>query len=494
MSHGIQQSMMRGAAWMLMFKLLDRSLALVSTLVLVRILAPEDFGIVAMAVSFIAMAELLSAFGFDLALIHNQNASADHYHTAWTCNVLLGAFITVVLIASAKPIAAFYNRPDVFWVVCVLGLGATIGGLENVGIVAFRKELAFRNEFGFLLSKKLIGVLVTVPLAIWLRSYWALVIGTLVSRTSGTLISYLIHPFRPRFSLARLADLMVFSKWMLINSIIIVFKEKTTDFVIGSLQGPRALGLFSVSNEFATLPHTEIAAPINRALLPAFAKIQDDRADVHASFIAAIRMLALFVVPAAAGIYAIAPNLVPVVLGSKWLDAIPLMEILPIAGGLVAMHSPICALLVANGRPDSVAWSHAVYVVTLLVALFLLVPRYAAPGAAYALLAASIIATPAYLFQAKRRVGIRTIPFLQAVARPVMASAVMVLTVRGVVPVADPHTTLPHALLLLLGGIALGAVTYAAAALAIWILYGRPAGAEQVVLSRVMSMLRRRGS
>ena len=487
----IQRSMTRGTAWMMLFKLVERSLGFVSTLILVRLLSPADFGIVAMAISFIAMAELLSAFGFDLALIHKQDATESHYHTAWTCNVLFGLVITAVMIAFAQPIATFYNRPDVFWVVCILAVGPSIGGLENIGVVAFRKDLNFRKEFVFLISKKLTGVLVTVPLAFWLHSYWALVAGMLTSRICGTTISYLVHPFRPRLSLASIGELMHFSKWIFVNNVVIFFKERTTDFVVGGLKGPTALGLYNVSSEFSNLPLTELAAPMNRALLPAYAKIQDDRDGIRTAFRNTIGILALIAIPAAIGICAIAPLLVPVILGANWLKARPLIEVLSLSGGVVLFHSPICSLLIASGRPDAVAKCHAVFVGVLIGGLFLLVPNRSEMGAAYATLAAAVFATPAYLWHLRKHVGVGPTLFLGAIARPMLASVAMLLVLRLALPVADTLAGAGWQALFLIFGIVLGAVVYAVVISATWVVVGRPSGAEQIALKQLRRALTR---
>ena len=495
MATGIQHSMARGTAWMMLFKLVERSLALVSTLILVRLLSPADFGIVAMAMSFVAMAELLSAFGFDLALIHKQDANESNYHTAWTCNLLLGLVITTVMIALAQPIAAFYNRPDVFWVVCILAVGASIGGLENIGVVAFRKDLQFRKEFAFLLSKKLAGVLVAVPLAFWLRSYWALVAGMLASRLCATALSYFVHPFRPRWSLASIGEMMHFSKWILVNNVVIFFKERTTDFVIGGIKGPTALGLYNVSSEFSNLPLTELAAPMNRALLPAYAKIQDDQEGVRSAFGNTIAILAVIAIPASTGICAVAPLLVPVILGANWLQAIPLMELLSLAGGVVLFHSPICSLLIAGGRPEAVARCHAIFVGVLIGGLLLLVPNLGEQGAAYATLAAAVIATPAYLWELWKRAGIGPALFLGAIARPIFASVAMLIVLRLALPVAEAMAGVAWQALSLILGIVLGAIIYATVIWATWLAVGRPGGAEQIVLDqlrRTYSRMRKR--
>lgn len=284
MNASVEGRMARGALWMLLFKFIERSLGFISTLILVRLLAPADFGLVAMAMSFIAMAELLAAFGFDIALIQNQNATEDLYHTAWTCNLLLGASVALVMLISAQPIADFYQQPDLFWVVCALALGPAMSGLENIGVVAFRKDLHFRREFGFQVSRKIVGFLVVVPLAFALHSYWALVAGSLTSRLAGTTISYLAHPFRPHLSTSGASRLFGFSKWLLLNNLVGFLKERSSDFFIGRFHGPASLGIYNVSNEFASLPTTELSAPINRALLPGFAMIVNDRSALQIAY------------------------------------------------------------------------------------------------------------------------------------------------------------------------------------------------------------------
>ena len=170
-----------GAAWMVILKLVVRSIGLVSTLILVRLLEPSDFGIVAMAMSIVAALELLTAFGFDITLIQNQKADAAEYDTAWTLNVLLGAGAAVLLIVLAHPAAGFYEEPALVPVFQVIAIVSLLQGLENIGMVDFRKHLKFEKEFLFHVLVKMFGFVVTIALAFKLRSYWALVLGTVAS-------------------------------------------------------------------------------------------------------------------------------------------------------------------------------------------------------------------------------------------------------------------------------------------------------------------------
>lgn len=479
---------MRGAVWMLLLKFVDQGLGFISTLVLVRLLSPTDFGIVAMALSFVAMAELLIAFGFDIALIQHPNPTEEHYHTAWTCNVLLGCTITVLLLAVAWPVANFYHESKVFWVLCALAFGPFFVSLENVGIVRFRKELQFRKEFTFRTSRRLITFIVTLPLAFWWRSYWALVAGILMTKFGGSMLSYMAHEFRPRFCLTKVKELFGFSKWLLINNIVCFFKDRSTDFVIGRWQGPAALGLYNISYEIANMPTTDLSASINRALLPGFAKIETEK-ELQTIYGNAMGVLALVALPAAAGIYAVAPFLVPVILGVKWLESTPIMEILAFNGAVILFHSSIGAVLIARGYPSDMTKTNVLYVLLLFGMLAVFVPGHGAVGAAGAVLVTAVIMTPVFLYLIRHRIGVEIKAFTRAIIRPALASTLMALVVRWTLPEYERAMTVTHAAYLLIGGVAIGVSVYAGAVGLLWIMVGRPDSAERHVLERIRTVV-----
>ena len=487
------RSIARGVGWMLLFKFAERSLGLLSTLILARLLAPTDFGVVAMVLAFVAMAQLLAAFGFDVALIRDQSASEDHYNTAWTLNAALGLVITLLMLALAKPISNFYGRPELFLVVCALSLGPFLSGLENIGVVAFRKDMHFRKEFWFQLSRKLIGILITVPLAYIFRNYWALVAGTLTSSLVGTVISFVVHPFRPHFSIGKARDLLVFSRWLLVGNLVNFARERSSDFFIGRLAGPAALGAYNIAYEISNLPTTELSAPINRALMPGFSRIANDLSTLQETYYRAFSLLALMAVPAAVGILATAHFLVPVVLGEKWSDAVPLVQMLAIAGVFQTMQSSSATPLIATGHPKSVFSTNALYAVILCTGLAFLVPARGANGAAIAVLTAVFVATPVFLYFLRLYVGIAPSRILQHLWRPVCAAALMCGAVMWFLPAYVPGMAAAQAVFHLMSGIVVGVVTYAVALAALWLVAGRPAGGEQVVFSQLRSLAARPG-
>ena len=175
----------RGVGWMVLFKLSERSVGFVSTLILARLLRPNDFGLVAMATAVAAGAGLMSAFGFDSALIQRQHVDRSHYDTAWSFNVVFGIAVGILLVLLAVPASRFYREPRLEDIIYVLAVVALVQGFENIGTVQFRKELDFRKEFKFLLGKRIASFAVTMTLAFTIRSYWALVAGILTGTVCG---------------------------------------------------------------------------------------------------------------------------------------------------------------------------------------------------------------------------------------------------------------------------------------------------------------------
>ncbi len=165
----LNRKMAKGVVWMSVLRLSVRMLSLISTVILARLLVPEDFGIVAMATSIIALLELATAFSFEVPLIQKQDPSREDYDSAWTLNVLFYACLTVCLLLLAAPAASFYQEERLKDVIPILAIGFMARGFGNIGVVKFQKELQFNKDFLLLFLKKFGGFCVTIPLAFLLR-------------------------------------------------------------------------------------------------------------------------------------------------------------------------------------------------------------------------------------------------------------------------------------------------------------------------------------
>lgn len=485
----VRRKMASGVVWMLLFKLVDRSISLVSTLILARLLTPASFGVVAMATSFIAMIELLGAFGFDMALIQRSDATRAHYDTAWTFAVIFGCVLGILIALMSVPIANFYNHPELVAVVCTLAAGSFLQGFQNVGVVAFRKDLEFNKEFRFLAAKKLVTFPLTIALAFWLRNYWALVIGMTTGKIIDVLLSYRLHPYRPKFSLAAAGDLLSFSRWLFFLNILQFMRDRSSDFVIGRLGGAGALGLFSVSYELANMPGTELVAPINRAVYPAYARLVNDPPAMQREYLSVMAMICLVAIPAVAGMAATANIVVPLVLGPQWLSAVPILQILAFFGISQVMQSNAYALFLALGRGDVFTKLNGSFVALLVVSLLVLVPMHGVLGGAYAYLGAALFMLPIGIATILRTLQLSVWRFLRELWRPLLAASSMFVVVVTYAKQTPSTAATPVLALQMLKAASLGCVVYVLLILVFWTLCGRPASAESVIWNRAAKTL-----
>ncbi len=463
---------------MLAFKIAERSLGFISTIILARLLVPADFGLVAMGMSIVAILELLSAFSFDMALIQNQSAKTHHYNTAWTFNVLFGMISALVLIVLAKPAAVFYAEPRLHAMMYVLACFAAAGGFENIGIVAFRKQLNFKKEFQFLLGKKIAAFAVTIPLALILRNYWALVVGILVGKVAGVALSFYVHPFRPRFSLAAWQQLVHFSKWLLINNILIFLNYRAVDLVIGKLAGSRALGLYTLADEIATLPTTEIVAPINRAIFPGYSKIANEVLRLREGFLKVIGMIALIALPAAMGLAATAELIVPLVLGDKWLSTIPIIQILAFFGAITAIQSNSGYVFMALGKPRILTALLTVLMTLRIPMLGFLTWKAGAVGAAWAMLGSALLIFPVHFVTLATQLKLAFGVIVARLWRPIVASSLMFFSVRQILTQLNPAMSLSMQLIQVLLIVTTGAMIYITVVILLWLASSKPRTAE----------------
>lgn len=492
-SHAVQdvdRAMTKGALWMILARLGDRSLGIISTVILVRLLAPADFGLVAMGTSLIALCEVMGQVGLDIALIQNPDATRSHYDTAWTFSVILSAMAAVILLLLAIPAANFYDEPRLVPILLSLALGSVISGFENIGIVAFRKELQFNKEFQFFFGKKLIGFLFTVPLAFLLRNYWALIVGIIIGRLAGVGLSYYVQDYRPRWSLAARKDLFHFSKWMVMLNIGSVFNSRAADFIVGKIAGPHALGVFNVSYELSNLPTTELIAPINRAVFPGYARKADDNAALKEGYLDVLGMIVAIAVPAGVGIAATSRWFVPLVLGQQWSDAVPLITVLSFYAILTAIKTNSHYVYLALGKPNVATYLGIVQISFLLPSLVVLSREYGGIGAAYGYLVSQAIFTPISFSVLFRVMGVTPREIIRVLWRPIVSAAIMYLAVR-LVAIEIPVETFDSVNVLLrhfLIAVAIGAAAYTTCLFVAWNVSARPVGAETRILGAVRSI------
>ena len=475
---------------MLLLRMADRGMGVVSILILARLLVPGDFGLMAMASAIIGALQLLGAFSFDMALIQHPNPEKRHYDTVWTFEVLFNALLALTLVGLSRPAAAFYDEPRLTAVMQVLALSTLISGLQNVGTVAFRKELQFNREFRFVFTRRCAVFAVTVSLAFYWRDYWALVIGTLAGSLVALTLSYLWHPYRPGFSLGSARELFSFSRWLFINNTLGFLYNRMADFIVAKGAGTTGLGHYTVAYEIACLPSSEVAMPINRAVFPGYAKMSGDVAVLRQGLLNVLSVLGLLIIPAAAGLACVAGPLVLLCLGEQWSATVPLIQILALHGVLTAIMSCCNYAYVAFGKPRYSTLMTGSHVLMSIPMVTYAAYSWGALGAAWAVLCASVLVLPLNWFLLSSTLSIGLADLARVLWRPLLATGIMAAGVMQVMALAD----FGQGLFARIGSLALsvvsGAVTYCALVALLWIMMKFPDGAERYVWGQVMQRLR----
>lgn len=476
---------------MVLFKFSERALGLISTIVLARLLVPADFGLIAMAMSIAGVLEVLTSFGFDLALIQNQKAEQRHYDTAWTFNVIAGAFMALSLIVLAQPAATFYAEARVKEVMYFLAVCMFIQGFSNIGTIAFQKDLELHKEFGLGILKKLIQIGVGLGIAWYIPSYWALLLGILASRIAGVGLSYAMHPYRPRFCLAATRDLFHFSKWILVNSLLIFVNNRGIDLVIGRIAGANAVGLYSVSYEISNLPTTELVFPLMRAIYPGYAKVASDLPRLREMFLRVLNVTALIAMPIGFLIALFAEPIVFILLGKKWNETVPLVEILAVCGVVRALYGGTGSVYVAINRPGLVGVVNVIFMIVGIPLAIALLYYFGVATVPYALLAAALCAAAANFRICCRVLCLRMRDLVRAIRRPLIGTTVLVVlsvVVRAVPLTSDVGWRLAVEQMVLM---ALVGVAYVGTVVLAWHVGGRAEGPEAEIAR--MIRLRRAG-
>ena len=359
-----------------------RLLGLTSTLVLVRLIEPADFGIIALATSFMQTIDGMLTLGIEEAIIREAAPGRAFYDTAFTLNLLRGLSATLLVAAFAYPAANFFNDrrlgPILLFVACLPALD----GLANIGAVDFRRNFAFQKEFAIMVLPKLCGMLAAICAAAMLHSYVAMLVGIGMNRTLRVVMSYIMHTYRPRLSLTAWRELSGYSAWTWLLSLAVLVRDRSDSLLLGRLMNTSAVGFYSVGAEVAALPTTELIEPLGRAAFSAFAAGRQQNPHVGETFLRLIGSAALLTLPAGVGLSLVAAPLVALALGHGWEQAVPVLRILSLSFTVMVFGHLSLHLLSAHALLGRLVGITVVGATVRVGMLALLIPTFGLAGAA----------------------------------------------------------------------------------------------------------------
>jgi PST family polysaccharide transporter/lipopolysaccharide exporter len=303
-------------------------------------------------------------------------------------------------------------------------------GLCSIGLVLLRRELEFRKLAYLELGSEILSLCTAVIAAVLLRNAWALVVAVLSKVFIVLAGSYLVHPYRPRLRWQGPAakDLLGYGRYILGAGIANYFLTQGDNAVVGRMLGTAALGLYGMAYNLANMPSTTITSVIGQVAFPAYAKLQHDRQALVGAYLRVLKVTAVLAVPALAGIMVLAPELVRVLYGPKWVPMVVPLMILCVAGLERAVTAPIAPLFNAMGKPRTVFFLLIAKLLLFGAAIFPLTSRYGIVGTAMAGATVSVILLMYSFPLTARLLGCRVSAIMKVLAGPFAAAGAMVVS------------------------------------------------------------------
>ena len=380
----LPQKMVHGGFWISFIKIIRKVLSLIRLLVIGRILAPSDFGLMGIALLTMSALETFSAFGLGQALIQKKENTNQYLDAAWTVLILRGFIIFIMVYLTAPFVAFFFHTPEVKLIIQVLGLVTFFEAFTNIGVIFFQKELEFDKVFIYRFVGISTNFIVAVIAAIILRSVWALVLGLLAEKIVSIPISYLIHPYRPHISkdIAKARELFSFGKWILGSSILVFIGEHIDDIFVGRVLSAMALGFYQMAYRISNMLETEFTQVISSVAFPAYAKIQDKPARLQKAYFRIMRLTVSISLPITVGMVLLAPEFTRIFLSEKWMPMVSAMQLLAVAGLIKSIVSTGSPLFVGSGFPKYEFYMQLIRGLTILITIYPLILLMGISGAA----------------------------------------------------------------------------------------------------------------
>jgi len=457
-----------------------RFLGFISTLILARLLTPRDYGIVAIGMLVISFLEILTVLGGDRYLISKPNVDSEDYDTAWSIRLIQFIFISAILWVFSSSMSVFFQEAQIDAVIKVLSVGVFITAFENVGIVKFKRDLQFSQLFRFGIFQKSIGFFVTVFLAFTMRNYWAMIIGFVFLRLAGTVLSYIISDYRPKFTFLRIKQQWSFSQWILLGNCAVYFRNKADQLIISKFFGASSLGNYNMAVDISNMPTTELTSPIFQAVFSGFGKLVTKPKELEIAYLKFLGALACVILPIAFGLASVADNAVILLLGPKWVSTIPLIQLLSIMSIPMAYSMSAIDFLTINNLVKKVCIVDWV-IVSLLLPLLIITSIYGTlQQVALVRTLFSFGSVCLYFYVIKINIGINLVSVFMAIFRPVISAITMAFFLNYL-----GNIFFSGILVNLILQIFIGALIYLIILLLSWLLMGKPDGGEQILLDRL---------
>lgn len=345
-----------GVKWTTFSSVILALLQILQLVILARLLDPSVFGLMAITSVVIGFAQAFLDMGISNAIIHKQEVSHTQLSTLYWLNILSGVVLFIIVSLCAPLVALFYQEAELTNIIILVAMTFLIQPFGQQFVVLWQKELRFNDIAKVDVITKLLSLLVSVIFAYYNYGVYALVYGVLAGTLLQTLV-FVYKGFREYtisfvFQLSDVREFLNFGLYQMAEKTLNYFNSQIDTLLIGKLLGVETLGVYNIAKQIIMKPIQIINPIVSKVSFPVMAKIQHDTNKLKEIYLKTINLLSSTNFPIYLFMLMTAPQLVALIFGEKWIDAVIIVQILSIYGACRSTMNPIGSLLLAKGRAD----------------------------------------------------------------------------------------------------------------------------------------------
>lgn len=423
------QKIASGVGWVAISSLGNQGLRLVVKLVLARLLLPEHYGLIGMAVIFTNFIKVISEFGMGSALIQRkeEGLTSEHYNTAFWTNIGVSALGYIIIALILSPLAVwFYGEPQLRTLLPVIAISVVLDALYLVPKVKLSRKLEFRSQAIVNLVAVIIAGGISIYLAFAGFGVWSLAFNSIIVSSISAVLYFQLVRWIPTFTFNKSAfkDLFNFGGYVLIERIFYFLTNNIDYLLIGKLIGSQALGVYTLSFILTDTFRTKVMNIFNKVLFPAYSSMQDDPTVLKKYYLGVIHLNANILIPVMVVFIAMAEPLILAGFGPEWVGAIVPLRILSLSVIIHAISGTVSTVIKSTGRADLIV------TINVLLTLFVTVPAitlgsiwYGIAGAAWGVFIYKTIGLLVYQRYIRKIIGVPFLDLIQQIYKPLIASS-----------------------------------------------------------------------
>lgn len=350
----LKNKAIKGMGWSAVENVTRLGVTFVVNIILARLLAPEEYGLIGIISIFIAISNTVVDSGFKNALIRKQNVTDTDYSTVFYINLTLAVLLSITLFLSAKAIASFFESPDLVALTRVMSSIVIINAFAIVQQARITKVIDFKTQTKVTFIASIGSGIIGIAMAFTGYGVWALVGQQISSKLFSTFLFWVYNRWVPKlvFSWISFKEMWNFGSKLLASSLIDTIWMEIYQVIIGKYYTPTTLGLYTRARQFSDLCSSNLTSIVQRVSYPVLSNIQDDRIRLKFAYQKVIKttMLPTFVLML--GMAACAKSMIYVLIGSQWLECVPMLQIICTYGMLYPLHALNLNMLQVQGRSD----------------------------------------------------------------------------------------------------------------------------------------------